>query len=82
MTIYNTCEGQRLLMIQQMRGHWNRWGPFLPERARGTVREDYSPDGEAWDISPTITLAREGIAGMKTASQGSASAINIIYVLP
>jgi hypothetical protein len=30
------------------RAHWSRWGPFLSERAWGTVREDYSPDGDAW----------------------------------
>ena len=28
---------------------WKRWGPYLSERAWGTVREDYSADGEAWD---------------------------------
>ncbi len=28
---------------------WRRWGPYLSERAWGTVREDYSPDGCAWD---------------------------------
>jgi hypothetical protein len=28
---------------------WRRWGPYLSERAWGTVREDYSPDGSAWD---------------------------------
>ena len=27
---------------------WKRWGPYLPERQWGTVREDYSPDGESW----------------------------------
>src|ERR1700758_3058633 len=32
--------------------HWKRWGPYLSERAWGTVREDYSPDGEAWDYFP------------------------------
>src|SRR4029077_15215670 len=31
---------------------WNRWGPFLAERAWGTVREDYSADGAAWDYFP------------------------------
>ncbi|WP_249012091.1 hypothetical protein [Conexibacter sp. DBS9H8] len=31
---------------------WRRWGPFLSERAWGTVREDYSPDGEAWRSFP------------------------------
>jgi hypothetical protein len=32
--------------------HWKRWGPYLSERAWGTVREDYSPDGEAWQFFP------------------------------
>ena len=31
---------------------WRRWGPYLSERAWGTVREDYSPDGSAWDYLP------------------------------
>ena len=30
-------------------GHWRDWGPYLAERAWGTVREDYSADGSAWD---------------------------------
>src|SRR5213083_1306424 len=29
--------------------HWKRWGPYLSERAWGTVREDYSPHGTAWE---------------------------------
>jgi hypothetical protein len=28
---------------------WKKWGPYLSERQWGTVREDYSPDGQAWD---------------------------------
>src|SRR5436189_1253158 len=32
--------------------HWKRWGPYLSERAWGTVREDYSPHGTAWDYFP------------------------------
>ena len=32
--------------------HWKRWGPYLSERAWGTVREDYSPDGNAWEYFP------------------------------
>src|SRR5689334_23446816 len=52
------------------RAHWNRWGPFLSERAWGTVREDYSPDGSAWEYF-TFEQARsrvyrwheDGIAG-------------------
>ncbi len=31
---------------------WMRWGPYLSERAWGTVREDYSPDGKAWEYLP------------------------------
>jgi hypothetical protein len=33
-------------------GEWYRWGPYVSERQWGTVREDYSPDGEAWDYLP------------------------------
>jgi hypothetical protein len=33
-------------------GDWYRWGPYLSERQWGTVREDYSADGEAWDYLP------------------------------
>lgn len=32
--------------------HWKRWGPYLSERQWGTVREDYSPAGDAWDALP------------------------------
>ncbi|QDU60350.1 Mannosyl oligosaccharide glucosidase [Planctomycetes bacterium Pan216] len=32
--------------------HWKRWGPYLSERQWGTVREDYSATGEAWDYFP------------------------------
>ncbi len=52
MSIYDTREGVRLVMIQQKKGHWNRWGPFLAERAWGTVREDYSANGDAWNYFP------------------------------
>jgi len=33
-------------------GDWYRWGPYVSERQWGTVREDYSADGEAWDFLP------------------------------
>ena len=33
-------------------GTWKQWGPYLAERAWGTVREDYSEHGEAWDSFP------------------------------
>jgi hypothetical protein len=43
--------GPEQVRIDDMRAHkahWNRWGPYLSQRAWGTVREDYSPDGDAW----------------------------------
>ena len=54
--------------------HWKRWGPHLSERAWGTVREDYSPDGTAWESLPTITPARKPIGGTRTAWRESAIA--------
>ncbi len=41
-------EEQRLADNDARRAHWDRWGPYLAERAWGTVREDYSGDGSAW----------------------------------
>jgi hypothetical protein len=52
MNIYDTREGARLAMNRRREGHWNRWGPFLAERAWGTVREDYSFDRDAWNYFP------------------------------
>ena len=52
MNIYDTREGDRLRTIQRKEGHWNRWGPFLSERAWGTVREDCSENGDAWNFFP------------------------------
>ncbi|MBX3379267.1 MAG: glucosidase [Phycisphaeraceae bacterium] len=51
-TIFDSAEGARLKLSAARMGRWNRWGPFLAERAWGTVREDYSPDGSAWDYFP------------------------------
>ncbi|MCB0843560.1 MAG: hypothetical protein KDE26_09935, partial [Bacteroidetes bacterium] len=31
---------------------WKKWGPYLSERQWGTVREDYSADGNAWEYFP------------------------------
>jgi hypothetical protein len=47
-----THEERRLEESIQHIGHWKRWGPYLSERAWGTVREDYSPQGTAWDHFP------------------------------
>ena len=42
-------EQKRLEARRCGREDWNLWGPYLSERAWGTVREDYSPDGQAWE---------------------------------
>jgi Glycosyl hydrolase family 63 C-terminal domain len=46
------AEAARLRDAAERRAHWKRWGPYLSERAWGTVREDYSPDGDAWHYFP------------------------------
>jgi len=47
-----TAEHKRLQENQNHTAHWRRWGPYLSDRQWGTVREDYSPDGTAWDYFP------------------------------
>ena len=47
-----TAEEVRLEEARERRKHWKRWGPYLSERAWGTVREDYSAEGAAWDYFP------------------------------
>ncbi|HEX6043639.1 MAG TPA: hypothetical protein VFZ22_04065 [Pyrinomonadaceae bacterium] len=47
-----TAEEERLEEARRRAKHWQRWGPYLSERAWGTVREDYSPYGTAWDYFP------------------------------
>jgi hypothetical protein len=45
----STQEEIRLAEAQTHQAHWRRWGPYLSDRQWGTVREDYSEHGEAWD---------------------------------
>src|SRR6202790_3166233 len=47
-----TAEHERLERDRQALEPWRRWGPYVSDRQWGTVREDYSPDGEAWDYLP------------------------------
>jgi Glycosyl hydrolase family 63 C-terminal domain len=44
-----TKEELRLQEDRERKANWKRWGPYLSERQWGTVREDYSPHGNAWD---------------------------------
>src|SRR3974377_1117639 len=63
-------EAERLEEGNSGRAHWRRWGPYLSERQWGTVREDYSPGGTAWDYfthdqarSRAYRWGEDGIAG-------------------
>lgn len=49
MPLPHTAEHQRLADSGARRGDWKNWGPYVSERAWGTVREDYSADGDAWN---------------------------------
>jgi hypothetical protein len=64
--LLETTEGQRLAD----RAAWLRWGPYLAERQWGTVREDYSATGDAWNYLPheharsrAYRWGEDGIAG-------------------
>jgi hypothetical protein len=66
-----TQEEIRLKESQDRTSHWKRWGPYVSERAWGTVREDYSAYGEAWDYFPhdharsrAYRWSEDGIAGI------------------
>ena len=57
-------------------GDWYLWGPYLSERQWGTVREDYSPDGTAWDYLPhdharsrAYRWGEDGLAGFSDVEQ-------------
>ncbi|MGH9369329.1 MAG: MGH1-like glycoside hydrolase domain-containing protein, partial [Thermoanaerobaculia bacterium] len=61
----------RLAEDARRQKNWKRWGPYLAERAWGTVREDYSADGSAWTYFPhdharsrAFRWGEDGIAGL------------------
>ena len=67
--IFDTVEGRRLAETRADPA-WRRWGPYLSERQWGTVREDYSAGGDAWDYLPhdharsrAYRWGEDGIAG-------------------
>lgn len=66
-----TKEEMRLEEDRNKKAHWRRWGPYLSERQWGTVREDYSPYGTAWDYfsheqsrSRAYRWGEDGIGGI------------------
>src|SRR5438477_7697421 len=71
-----TAEELRLAEARDRKKHWKRWGPYLSERAWGTVREDYSEYGTAWDYFPhdharsrAYRWNEDGIAGVSDRRQ-------------
>ena len=71
-----TAEHQRLIDHLDRKANWKKWGPYVSERAWGTVREDYSADGSAWDYFPhdharsrAYRWGEDGIAGISDRHQ-------------
>ncbi|HMA11130.1 MAG TPA: hypothetical protein VKO83_04530, partial [Steroidobacteraceae bacterium] len=65
------AEQERVLAQSHGTPEWRRWGPYLSERQWGTVREDYSPNGDAWDYfthdqarGRAYRWGEDGIAGL------------------
>src|SRR3954466_11918847 len=72
--LLETAEGRRLVAADG--DGWRAWGPYLSERQWGTVREDYSPGGTAWDYFPhdharsrAYRWGEDGIAGFSDSHQ-------------
>ncbi len=71
-----TKEDIRLEDNRTRKEYWKRWGPYLSERQWGTVREDYSPSGTAWESFPhdharsrAYRWGEDGIAGISDRHQ-------------
>ncbi|MEZ5566015.1 MAG: glucosidase [Gammaproteobacteria bacterium] len=71
-----TVEDRRLAEEFAPGEGWKKWGPYLSERQWGTVREDYSPDGTAWEYFPhdharsrAYRWGEDGIAGVSDRQQ-------------
>jgi hypothetical protein len=72
----NSPEFLRLQEAKNKKIQWRKWGPYLSERQWGTVREDYSADGNAWDYfthdqarSRAYHWGEDGIAGISDEKQ-------------
>jgi len=74
MKLQQTVEGLRL--AGDAAAQWREWGPYVSDRQWGTVREDYSADGNAWDYFPhdharsrTYRWGEDGLAGFSDKAQ-------------
>src|SRR5271170_1037377 len=68
--VHMNIEEQRMI-APELAAPWREWGPYLADRAWGSVREDYSPDGDAWNYFPhdmarsrTYRWGEDGIGGI------------------
>ncbi len=71
-----TAEHDRLVEAREQKVPWKKWGPYLSERQWGTVREDYSDGGNAWDYfshdqarSRAYRWGEDGLAGISDSKQ-------------
>ena len=71
-----TAEHDRLREAREQKLPWRKWGPYLSERQWGTVREDYSANGDAWNYfshdqsrSRAYRWGEDGIAGISDSKQ-------------
>ena len=71
-----TTEETRLREAREPKAAWKKWGPYLSERQWGTVREDYSEDGDAWNFfthdharSRAYRWGEDGLAGISDDQQ-------------
>jgi hypothetical protein len=71
-----TAEHERLERDRLGQENWRRWGPYVSDRQWGTVREDYSADGDAWDYFPhaharsrAYRWGEDGLAGVSDHKQ-------------
>lgn len=68
-----TAEDRRLNEARDGIKPWRRWGPYLSDRQWGTVREDYSADGNAWAYLSHDQARSRAYRWAKTASPASAT---------
>ena len=76
------AEEKRLEEARELRAPWKKWGPYLSERQWGTVREDYSESGDAWNYFPhdqarsrAYRWGEDGLAGISDDQQNLCFAV-------
>ena len=84
MSFSKTAEHKRLADSEARRADWKNWGPYVSDRAWGTVREDYSPHGTAWEYFPhdharsrTYRWNEDGLGGVCNRFQNACLAVGL-----